>query len=203
MIAVGLFLLLFFLRSASTFLNKRFQLGFKMDFPHFVYYNLLNSIAATIFYLFSVNFKLELDLTTAIISVFYATICFIGLIIGITSLKHITLPLNSVMSISGGLIGSNCFGYFILKENISMVRIIALVIVIISVSGIDLHSSSIPADDGVNKTCGPVSIVGIRIDIGIIGGQSNVANLEIVFLLLYPSKVIIVIFFQPVTIEGG
>jgi len=133
MIAVGLFLLLFFLRSASTFLNKRFQLGFKMDFPHFVYYNLLNSIAATIFYLFSVNFKLELDLTTAIISVFYATICFIGLIIGITSLKHITLPLNSVMSISGGLIGSNCFGYFILKENISMVRIIALVIVIISV----------------------------------------------------------------------
>ena len=133
MIAIGLFALLFVLKSSGTYFNKRFQLGFKMDFPHFVYYNLLNSIAATIFYLFSVNFRLDFDLTTAIIAAFYAIICFISLIIGITSLKHITLPLNSVMSISGSLIGSNCFGYFILKEKISIVRIIALVIIIISV----------------------------------------------------------------------
>ncbi|MBR4073672.1 MAG: hypothetical protein IKK24_06990 [Clostridia bacterium] len=133
MLAIGLFAIIFGIRCTDNFLGKRFQLGFKFDFPRFVYYNLVNAVLSTIFYLFSVNFKLVFNLPTVLLPVIYAVTCFIGITLGVVTLKYITMPLNSVMSISGSLIGSNALGYIVLNEKVTLLRILALAAVILSV----------------------------------------------------------------------
>lgn len=118
---------------SSKYLGKKLQIGFHFDAPHFVYYNLICAVLATCFYMCSIKGNLILNSHTVICSVIYAAFCFAEAIYTVVVYKHITIPLAAVMSTSGSLLGSAIFGYAILKEEFEVLRVIAMLIVILSV----------------------------------------------------------------------
>ena len=131
--AIAMLALHFLVAFSNKFLGKKLQLGFQFDAPRFVYLNLLNALLATCFYLCSIGGRLIFNTHMVICSAAYALLCFTSVIHGVVVYKYITIPLFSVMSISGSMLGSAFFGYVVLKEEFRILRVLAMLIVIISV----------------------------------------------------------------------
>ncbi len=129
------FLLLaaFLLTGASTALNKRLQLGFRFDASHFLIYNLLNALLASINFLISLGFHIEMNGITFVFSLIYGLVVILSLCLNVVSLKYLTIPLKAVMSSAGSLVTSSLFGFLVLQEAVSTGKILAILAVLAAV----------------------------------------------------------------------
>lgn len=115
-------------------LGKYFQLGFKMDFRHFILYNLINASLATVYFFAGNKFLLHMNLTTLLFSVVYALLVMVSLIISIVALSKVSISLSQVSSTAGSVVLSAMFGIIVLKEAVSINLILSVMFMLLSVA---------------------------------------------------------------------
>lgn len=128
-----LFFTQFLLSSTYTLLNKRFQLRFQYDPAHFMCYNLINAVFSSINYFISIGFRIQMNGITFLFSVIYGLIVICSMCLNMVSLRHLTIPMNSVMGSSGSIMTSSLFGFLYLKEELTVYKILALLAILIAV----------------------------------------------------------------------
>lgn len=124
----------YLISSVSTFLNKRFQLSFRYDMAHFLWYNLLNAFLATVNYLISTGFRIQVNGVTLVFSVVYALVVINSLCMQIAALKYMSIPMYSVMSSAGAMITSSAFAFWYLQEPFTISTALALLLVVAAVT---------------------------------------------------------------------
>ncbi|MBE7044319.1 MAG: hypothetical protein E7397_02225 [Ruminococcaceae bacterium] len=104
----------------SGILNKRFQLGFRTDPVHFISYNFINALLASVYFFVGNGFVLNMNLITFLYSVVFALIVILALILGILALSRVSISLSGITSTAGSTILSALFGILFLKEPSSL-----------------------------------------------------------------------------------
>lgn len=128
-----LFAATLFIGFFNNMLNKKFQLGFKSDFEHFIGYNFFNALFAMIVFFISSKFKIEMNSITMIFSLIYACIVMINLVLSIKSLSCVSVSLCCIIVTAGQAILSSLFGILVLNEAISLRLLVSVGLMLASV----------------------------------------------------------------------
>ena len=128
-----LFGAVFLLSGGANVLQKRFQLGFRFDLPHFIWYNFLNAAFAAVNFLISAGGRIEINGVTLLFSAAYGLDVILALSLGVVSLRYLSIPLRGVMSSSGSLLISSLFGILALGEPFSLRTAFAIAAVLAAV----------------------------------------------------------------------
>ncbi len=120
----------FLLGLLTTLLSKRFQQGLKLDGINLLWYNLLNALFACFNFLVAAGFQVQMNGITMVFSVGYGLLVIFSMSLHMIGLNYLTIPLYSVLSVSGSLVTSSLFGFLYLKEPVTVLKCIALVIVL-------------------------------------------------------------------------
>lgn len=126
MLIFCLFTVSAFLSMLHTYLGKRFQLGFSVDIQHFMTYNLLNALFASVFFFVGNGFVLHINTVTFLYSTIFAVSIIITLTVNVLVLSRVSVSRLSVMTTAGLTLFTSCFGTFVLKEDLSLRLILSL-----------------------------------------------------------------------------
>lgn len=133
MLVFCLFTVSAFLSMLQTYLGKRFQLGFSVDIQHFITYNLLNALFASVFFFVGNGFALHINTVTFLYSTVFAVSIIITLTVNVLVLSCVSVSRLSVMTTAGSTLLSSCFGVLVLKEDLSLRLILSLICMLCAV----------------------------------------------------------------------
>lgn len=117
----------------SSVLNKKFQMSFKMDFVHFLSYNLINAYFGATFLFISNGFRINMNWATFLFSLIYASIVILSLIITLVALSRISISFSGIISTAGSVIIPSMVGFLFLGEDISYRLILSMLLLLFAV----------------------------------------------------------------------
>lgn len=137
----------------SSVLTKKFQLGINNNLSTMIMYNLINAFFGTLCFFILCRFRIEINWVTFLFSVIYALMVINSLAMGVISLSKVSIPFNSIIGMSGNIIGSTFFGAALFGELITLKQIAAMLLLIGAVSVTALTSPDIKSKNNSILVC--------------------------------------------------
>ncbi len=128
-----LFAAQFLVGGTNTLLNKRFQLTFTPDPLHFLVYNMINALLASVNFFLAVGGRISCTAMTLGFSAVFALVVMLSLCLHILALEVLTIPMYAVTSSAGGLLTSSLFGILFLREKATVFVFFAMAAVLAAV----------------------------------------------------------------------
>ena len=117
----------------SNILSKKFQMGFSMDMHHFIAYNFINAVVASVYFFVSNKLSFEINLITFIYSLVFALIIVLSLILSIVALSKMSISMLGIIATAGSIILSAVFGAVFLNERLTFGRLFAAFLMLLAV----------------------------------------------------------------------
>ena len=119
--------------AANSILSKRFQLSVKNDFSTMLYLNLINAAFGTVYFLFICKFRIQMNVVTLMYSLLYAAIVVNSVIVSVVALSKMSMPVYSIIYLTGSVFGSAFFGRMFFDEKITLYTALAMVCLFLAV----------------------------------------------------------------------
>lgn len=118
----------------NTILNKRFQLSVRNTLTTFTVYNLLNALFACAYFYIYCGFRITMNFTTLCYALGYALIVINSLIANMVALSYVAIPVYTITSTAGSIVGATAFGRVMFDEPITVMSAISVVLIIAAIT---------------------------------------------------------------------
>lgn len=116
MTAYVLLVIMILLNGVNTTLSKKFQIGIKIDFLHYMLNSFFGGFFACIIFGCIAKFQFEMNGITFIFSIIFAIIVVVNLVVSLLILKNGSVAVSSMLSTAGNVFISALLGIIFLRK---------------------------------------------------------------------------------------